>query len=86
MDEAADRDRTGQRRPTAPSDEQRHRERLHEQAEQIAVEGDDLSEVFYSVLGRERPHVGEPPPAGASWPPPLGDRSASRNHDRPDEV
>jgi hypothetical protein len=72
----------------APSDERRHEERLHEEAERIAVEGDDLSEIFFSVLGPERPHVSEEPPEGASWPPPLGDRTRQSpdDPDRPEEV
>lgn len=68
----------------APSDQRIHEQQLHEEAEQIAVEGDDLREIFESVLGRERPHVGEPPPAGAPWPPPLGRRSDQAEADQPE--
>jgi hypothetical protein len=87
MDEAAERDRAGQAHHRAPSDERRHEERMHEEAERIAVEGDDLSEIFGAVLGRERPHVDEEPPGGVSWPPRLGKRSGQRADDpnRPDE-
>lgn len=85
MDEAADRERAVPPHPEAPSDERLHEERLHEDAERIAVEGDDLAEIFFSVLGPERPHVDEPPPEGVSWPPPLGERS-SRDQEHPDEV
>lgn len=73
---AADRTEThAEHRPT-PSDERMHQEHLHEEAEQIAVEGDDLSELFAEVLGPEKPHVGEPQPGGASWPPRLGRKVA----------
>lgn len=87
MDEAAERDRAAEPRHEAPSDERLHRKRLHEEAERIAVEGDDLSEIFEAVLGRERPHVDEPPPGGVSWPPRLGKGAAERDDDpdRPDE-
>ena len=89
MDEAAQPDRAGPPDPEAPSDQRRHEERRHQRAERIAVEGDDLSEIFYSVLGPERPHVDEEPPEGVSWPPPLGrrrDESQRRDDpDRPDE-
>ena len=91
MDEAASRERAAPPHPEAPSDERLHRERLHEEAERIAVEGDDLSEIFFSVLGPERPHVDEEPPGGVSWPPPLRhdrDKSGHNSDDshRPDEV
>lgn len=85
MDEAAHRNRTGH--PPAPSDEQHHREQVHEQAEELAVEGEDLSEILFSALGHERPHVAEPPPAGVSWSIPATKWSVAHrdNDDRPDE-
>jgi hypothetical protein len=70
--ESADR-ATAPPHAQTPSERRAHEEQLHDEAEQLAVEGDDLSEIFYSVLGKERPHVGEPPAGGASWTPPLGD-------------
>ncbi|MBX6751819.1 MAG: hypothetical protein IRY85_19540 [Micromonosporaceae bacterium] len=84
----ADRTRSAEQAPPAshdqaPSDERIHEQQRHEEAEEIAVEGDDLSEIFESVLGRERPHVGEPPPEGAPWPPPLGRRADQAEADHP---
>jgi hypothetical protein len=84
----ADRTRSAEQAPPAsgartPSDERIRERQRHEQAEGIAVEGDDLREIFESVLGRERPHVGEPPPAGASWPPLLGRRTNQAEADQP---
>jgi hypothetical protein len=71
--------------PDAPSNRRIHEEQQHEEAERIAVEGDDLSEIFGSILGPERPHVGTPPPAGAPWPPPLG-RSSGQPDTRSDQA
>jgi hypothetical protein len=88
MDEAADRTRPAEQaqrtsRARAPSDERIHEQQLHEEAERIAVEGVDLREIFESVLGHERPHVDEPAPAGAPWPPPLGRQSDLAEADQP---
>jgi hypothetical protein len=69
---------TAPRHPPTPSDKRLHEERIHEEAEHIAVEGDDLSELFAAVLGPEKPHVDEAPPGGVSWPPRLGRKSAER--------
>jgi hypothetical protein len=84
----ADRTRSAEPAPPtagarAPSDERIHEQQVHEEAEEIAVEGDDLREIFESVLGREHPHVGEPPPGGAPWPPPLGRRADHAEADQP---
>jgi hypothetical protein len=86
MDEAADRTRAAETRtveppparpePHTPSDERFREEKQHEQAEGIAVEGDDLSEIFESALGRGRPHVGPAQPKGPwAWPPQIGHES-----------
>jgi len=92
MDEAADRARTAESAPPtsparAPSDERIRAEKQHEEAEGIAVEGDDLSEIFESVLGRGRPHVGEAQPKGPwAWPPEIGHESERSDQPDPDPV
>jgi hypothetical protein len=97
MDEAADRTRTAEpppasaephapsNEPHAPSDERIREEKQHEEAEGIAVEGDDLSEILGAALGSGRPHVGPAEPKGPwAWPPRIGHESEQASPGSPD--